>query len=69
MSKERPCVLVRRSGHGEAIVAMMAMITKMAKNEPKTNSIFFWPFFWGGSDRALAYGKSRTGPPRRFRPG
>lgn len=27
----------------------MAMITKMAKNEPKTISIFFWPFCGFGS--------------------
>src|SRR5947207_12825759 len=38
---------------GEAIVAMMAMITKMARNEPKTSSIFFWPFWGFGSSTGI----------------
>jgi hypothetical protein len=32
---------------------MMAMITKMAKNEPKTSSIFFWPFCGFGSSTGM----------------
>src|SRR3954453_7976004 len=32
---------------------MMAMSTKMAKNEPKTISIFFWPFWGFGSSTGM----------------
>lgn len=32
---------------------MTAMIAKMAKNAPKTSSIFFWPFWGFGSSTGI----------------
>ncbi len=49
---------------------MMAMITKMAKNAPKTSSIFFWPFWGFGSSTGIrsVWHPSPATAPAGYRP-